>query len=106
MEPRTYLAEVEFFFQVEYGFEDDGDGDGDGERRPKTHYLAYVRHMPVRKETFDSDDVPAVALAMTESAPDSEAYARTSLFRLTKGVGVGAHEVIACQDIEGLAGCV
>ena len=31
-------------------------------------------------------------------------YAR--LYRLTKGVGVGAHEVIACEDIYELAGLI
>ena len=45
-------------------------------------------------------------LALTRSWPDSEAYGRSSLFRLIKGVGVGAHEVIACEDIEGLAGLI
>ena len=34
------------------------------------------------------------------------AYADASLYRLTKGIGVGAHEVIACEDIVELAGLI
>ena len=37
---------------------------------------------------------------------EMDAFADATLFKLTKGVGVGAHEVIACEDIGELAGLI
>ena len=109
-DPRTYLAEVEFFFTIQYGFESLQPGQDELEPAPQTHYLAYVRHMPVAKETFDAEDSPAVLGAMlgTDSQPvlGAGVYSEASLFRLTKGVGVGAHEVVTCEDITELAGLI
>ena len=50
--------------------------------------------MPVAKESFDAEDSPP------------SVYSEASLFRLTKGVGVGAHEVVTCEDINELAGII
>ena len=105
-EPRTYLAEVEFFFKIRYGADDNAiqaeDGDSQGGPSQMSHYLAYVRHMPVMRETFEptSDEINIIA------GPEKDAFADAILFKLTKGVGVGAHEVIACEDITELAGLI
>ena len=75
--PRKFLAEVRFFFQIRYGNDAAAD-----------EALAYVRHLGVKKEG--------------------------ELYKLSGGVGAakakgpasGAHEVIRCADIVGLAGLI
>ena len=103
-EPRTYLGEVEFFFKIRYG-PDDLDpepANGDDVHMERSHYLAYIRHMPVKRETFGPTNEELNIIA----GPEMDAFADATLFSLTKGVGTGAHEVIACEDISELAGLI
>ena len=107
-EPRTYLAEVEFFFKIRYGADDNTsqaeDGEA-GEPSQRSHYLAYIRHMPVKREVFETRDGDGGVLDAIIGEEEA-AFAHATLFRLTKIVGVGAHEVVACEDITELAGLI
>ena len=64
--------------------------------------------MPVTRENYDAEGSAAVLGAMQGTGSDTvpTVYSDAALFRLTKKVGVGAHEVIACGDIKELAGLI
>lgn len=74
--------------------------------------LAYIRNMPVKKEQFrtsrDRDREVLAAMCSGRGTPGDrvKVFASATLYRLSKGINDGSHEVISVDDIVSLAGLI